>query len=89
MACSCQDKDEFYEPIRISKIVKIQNGWIVHSGDSILNTQLFRTTSELREFIAVYADGEVKECMMCNNIRIGKVRMEAPKKWKDLRIGKH
>jgi len=67
----CEEKNEWYSPTPICKIVKVQNGWIVHAGEQIVSeAQLFCTTHELCNLLNAYANGKVTQCCMCNNIRI-------------------
>ena len=59
--------ENMYRPIEITQIVRIHNGWTVHTAES---TQLFRTSHELRDLIDAYIDGEVTQHLLESDIRI-------------------
>jgi len=59
--------EDMYRPMEITQIVKIYNGWTVHTAEG---TQLFRTTHELRDLIDAYIDGEVKQHLLEDDITI-------------------
>jgi len=59
--------EDMYRPMEITQIVRIHNGWTVHTAEG---TQLFRTTHELRDLIDAYIDGEVTQDLLSNDIHI-------------------